>query len=572
MPRRFQFPSPFDGSAPASLSRCAFVAFVAAIPILLAGALSSSRAGELRVEPGGDGAYATIQAAIDAASPGDVVVLADGTFTGNGNVDLDFRGKSITVRSEGRHAESCAIDAGHGGSVPHRIFVFQNGETPDASVEGITLRGGTASGDVGLEGAGGAVLCKDESHPTFRNCVFRENAASSDGGAVSCRDSSPKFYGCRFEENVAPFGGAVFVERPCLLTGSPMEVPPVLLEGCTFSGNQATQGGGVYARGIHTHLIVRDVVFSGNIADQGGGAKLHGATAVLERCRLLQNWAGQEGGGLACESTLFCSPSAPHSGDEPVEVYASTSLFAGNASGVGGAALFRGYSAAFDQCTLAGNGAPSGSALAALAHYPVEPFLPSDLLVERTILAFGTGGAAVEQDLASAVRLVCSDVYGNEGGDWVGAIEDQANLDGNLNVDPLFCGAEVGNYELRTDSPCQDYPGGCGLIGAYPATCGTASGSETVAKWEGQGAIVLDLATPFHDALRGRVVVSRGGDVVLDLHDAQGRRLATEMLGWVGEEGVPIVWSPSADLPAGPYFVQARAGGDRTARKVVHAR
>jgi len=42
--------------------------------------------------------YPTIQAAVNAAVDGDEVIVAPGTYTGEGNRDIDFLGKAITVR------------------------------------------------------------------------------------------------------------------------------------------------------------------------------------------------------------------------------------------------------------------------------------------------------------------------------------------------------------------------------------------------------------------------------------------------------------------------------------------
>ena len=56
----------------------------------------------------------TIQDAIDLTDSveGDIVELADGTYTGVGNRDIDLRGKAITVRSASGDPEACVIDCG----------------------------------------------------------------------------------------------------------------------------------------------------------------------------------------------------------------------------------------------------------------------------------------------------------------------------------------------------------------------------------------------------------------------------------------------------------------------------
>lgn len=61
------------------------------------------------VRPDGTGDFPTIQEAIDRTVNGDLIVLTDGDFTGPGNRDLDFQGKSITLRSQNGDPLACRI-------------------------------------------------------------------------------------------------------------------------------------------------------------------------------------------------------------------------------------------------------------------------------------------------------------------------------------------------------------------------------------------------------------------------------------------------------------------------------
>ena len=119
--------------------------------------------------------YPTIQAAIDAAVNGDIVEIADGTYTGAGNKNLDFAGKAITVKSAAGDPTFCIIDCEDDG----RGFYFHSGEGPDSVVSGLTITNGRVDSDSPGDGFGGGILCEGASSPTIVDCVIRGNRASS---------------------------------------------------------------------------------------------------------------------------------------------------------------------------------------------------------------------------------------------------------------------------------------------------------------------------------------------------------------------------------------------------------
>ena len=175
----------------------------------------------------------TIQAGIDAANPGDSVVIRNGVYSGTGNHDIDFRGKAIVVSSESGLPESCVVDClGMG-----RGFTFESGEGPNSILEGITVR----NGDVGSQGAGGNLYCSNSS-PTIRNCNFEDGYADKGGGAY-CQYSSAIFTDCQFISNHANddegSGGGVRTKDS-----------EVSLTRCLFANNIADgTGGGISCPG-----------------------------------------------------------------------------------------------------------------------------------------------------------------------------------------------------------------------------------------------------------------------------------------------------------------------------------
>jgi photosystem II stability/assembly factor-like uncharacterized protein len=219
--------------------------------------------------------YAGIQEAIDGACDGDTIIVRDGTYTGAGNKNLDFRGKAITLRSEHGPA-NCIIDCENDG----RGFYFHSGETSASVIEGFTIMHGHTSG------VGGGINCESSS-PTIANCVIRDNSADN-GGGIRCNASSPAITKCTISGNSATaYGGGIASN-----SSSPV------ITACVISGNSADYGGAISCSGPSTPIITNCSVV-GNSADFGGGISCSDTSLQITNCTISGNVANTLGGGIS---------------------------------------------------------------------------------------------------------------------------------------------------------------------------------------------------------------------------------------------------------------------------------
>lgn len=180
--------------------------------------------------------YPTIRAAIQDSKDGDEIVIAPGLYRGEGNRDLDFEGRRITIRSvtpsDPTVVASTVIDCQGTAADPHRAFKFISGERDDSRLLGLTITGGfapIASIDPWLRRSGGAILLLGSS-PTIDGCVFTDNRADY-GGAVGCWESSdPALIDSTFIANTAAVDGAAILVR---------DSGPTIVD-CTFQDNSGT--------------------------------------------------------------------------------------------------------------------------------------------------------------------------------------------------------------------------------------------------------------------------------------------------------------------------------------------
>ncbi len=288
----------------------------------------------------------------------------------------------------------------------------------------------------------------------------------------------------------------------------------------------------------------------------GGALLFWHAPALLQRCVFSENEGGWGAGILAdqCQLTVV------------------ESVFSGNvATGASGGAIAMSWSPGLtlQHCTFVDNGAPSNGRGGAVFMYR------SGLLtVEQNVFAFSRFGNAIDCYPPSPVTITCSNIFGNPGGDWVGALAGMEGIDGNFSADPLFCVPPPGGtYTLQPGSPCGPN-GPCGLIGALPVGC------EQPEPIPPPPATVLGppLPNPTSNGVTLTLDVASGavGAYRLHVYDLAGRRIlerviqapapASYAVGWDGRD------AGGQATAAGVYFLRLDGPGLTGTRRVVRLR
>jgi parallel beta-helix repeat protein len=220
----------------------------------------------------------TIQDAVDAASPGDTVLVTNGFYATGGKAVYGFLtnrvaiDKPLTVRS--LNGPQFTLIQGHRVTTTNSVEPAVRGVylMSGAVLDGFTLTNSAALRCCAFdeqEESGGGLYC-ESTEALATNCVIAGNLAYQNGGGAY----SGTLNNCTLADNRAPTGGA---------GGGAYRS---ILNGCTLRDNYAINGAGA------SDSALNNCTLTANRAESGGGAY----RCTLTNCALTANYGGYGGG------------------------------------------------------------------------------------------------------------------------------------------------------------------------------------------------------------------------------------------------------------------------------------
>ena len=358
------------------------------------------------------GDYSTIQSAIDAASSGDWVCVADGTYAET----LDFGAKELTLESQNGSA-STTVDGSTGSGT---ILTIDGGQTSASSVSGFAF--------TGVDSKVGGAIVLDGASPVFSDIVISDNSYSCSGsctGMIYAYDSESTFSELVIRDNSV-----------------------------SLSGEDTLYGLGFYVE--YSSLEISDYDFMANSVNTTGGDNAVAGLAlyadssllIIERMDVRDNAYSDVGGSDLFAGMLYSDRNL---------TYLENAIFAGNSSDaqvVAGLAICSDSSddLVLSQASITGNAMTGTSGnFGTVYSAGLLEALNSDLS-NNTTNDTGNGAGWHSSGL---LDLAYCNTYNNGTADFDGSATDPTGTDGNVSTDPGYkdtTAADAEDWDLSLDT------------------------------------------------------------------------------------------------------------------------
>ena len=362
----------------------------------------------------------TIQAGIDAANPGDTVLVAPGTYFEN----IDFKGKAITVKSSAG-AATTIIDGGNKPGVA--TVIFATGEALTSVISSFTIRAG-GNAVAGSTSDGGIYVYG--TTPTIENNIITANYCHNidvQGGAAAILNNEISGVLQSPLASYCLFGSAILLQV----------VPDLINGGSSIIGNTIENnlsGSGIFIYGGPNDLIANNVIRNNTSPDPGSALNSSGVSTVLIQNLIYSNTSTC--GGAISFSDAGSAPGSP------------SILIANNTI--------------VDNVT---SGSSNGSVCT-----PVAQIYPSDYgisdpsaVVINNIVSGATSYPAVNCSFfglaseSSQPTFEYNILYNADGPFFGSRCIDVSGEYNNIVTDPQFVNATAGDYHLKNTSSAIDH-------------------------------------------------------------------------------------------------------------------